>query len=578
VIAGLLGTVPANAASQGLGFGTWAPQSTYGWHGSMLVNGVHTYCITPGAPAPTGPSADQGVSGTAAGLSPEQLTAINMLVSVYGQTGDPVQAAAVGWAVKAIANWDETLHAFGYRGDSLAGAINWTFSRLAPQHNEAVQHRAVAYYDEATRLARGAASASGTVAFAWDAADPLAGTVRVDATTAGTGSLTLSHAVFADTGSASRDGAATGTVYAIRAVPRGAGRPYDVAVTGHFSAGFAAAVRHFTTPGGQDTAGPAGTIEFDVAATERRVPPFSPSISTQVPSRYAAGGAYIDDITFGHTGDWPRGEDGAYLPVSAKATVYRTMTEPVSGDVLPEDADPVGDLALTTDTASGPNTTYRVSSAWTMDRPGFYTAVWTILAAEQPEGVRAHLAPGFAWTETFGEPSQITMVPGISTQAQATAVVGSTISDTIRVADPLPAGGLRVAGAVYRASDGVPPAASCVPENLVWQSDWIAVSRPGEYVVTAPPVEVAGTYYWQERAVDDADVPVHVGVCGIPNETTTVSAPGVPDRPTTPPLAATGVSEGWVRAASGTAVALVTAGIALLAVPRRRFGAVLNIR
>ena len=59
----------AHAASQGSGFGTWAPISTYGWHGSMLVDGVHTYCILPGAPAATGQSADEGVSPTAAGLS-----------------------------------------------------------------------------------------------------------------------------------------------------------------------------------------------------------------------------------------------------------------------------------------------------------------------------------------------------------------------------------------------------------------------------------------------------------------------------------------------------------------------------
>ena len=32
---------PARAADQGSGFGTWAPVSAYGWHGSMLVGVVH---------------------------------------------------------------------------------------------------------------------------------------------------------------------------------------------------------------------------------------------------------------------------------------------------------------------------------------------------------------------------------------------------------------------------------------------------------------------------------------------------------------------------------------------------------
>jgi hypothetical protein len=91
-------TAPAaHAASPGAGFGAWAPISAYGWHGSMIVDGVHTYCILPGVALPTGPTVDNGVSGTAAGLSPEQLTGINLLVTAYGQTDDPVQAAAVGW-------------------------------------------------------------------------------------------------------------------------------------------------------------------------------------------------------------------------------------------------------------------------------------------------------------------------------------------------------------------------------------------------------------------------------------------------------------------------------------------------
>lgn len=582
VVAGLLGAAPANAASQGAGFGTWAPVSAYGWHGSMLVNGVHTYCITPGAPAPTGASVDQGVSGSAAGLNPSQLTAINMLVSTYGQTDDAVQAAAVGWAVKAIADWDETLHAFGYRGDSLAGAIDWTFSRLAPDHNVAVQQRAVAYYGEATRLAAGAASASGTVAFTWDDADPLAGTVQVDATIAATGSLRLTNAVFEDTGQVFRGDAAAGTRYAIRMSPPAAGRPYEVAASGRFSAGFTAAVRHFVTAGGQDTAGPAGKLEFEVAGGQQRVPPFSPAITTQVGSRYAPGGPFVDDVSFATTaGEWPRGEDGSYLPVSARAAVYRTETEPVPTSSPPPEEAVAGELALVTDPATGPEGPYTVRSEWTMAEPGFYTAVWTIRGEDQSEVVRRHLGDDFVWTEQFGERSQVTMVPSIATQAQPAAVVGEPISDTIRVSAPIPADGLRVAGAVYRAAEGVPPEASCVTENLVWESAWIDVATPGDHVVTAPAIELAGTYYWQERAVDRTGETVHVGVCGIPNETTTVSAPDVPGAPgqaDEPPLAATGVSETWVRAASGSAIALLTAGAALVALPRRRFGAAVNIR
>ncbi|GAA5090208.1 hypothetical protein GCM10025760_15490 [Microbacterium yannicii] len=403
----------AGAAERGVGFGTWAPISAYGWHGSMLIGGVHTYCITPGAPAPTGPSTDHGISGSAAGLSPQQLAGINLLISTYGQTEDPVQAAAVAWAVKAIANRDETLHAFGYPGDSLAGAIHWTLSALAPQHDRAVQERAVAYYDEATRAASNTSSPTGRLVFSTDAADHRSGTVRVEATGAAAGTVTLVNAVFAGSGSPTLDNASAGTEYAIRAVPPAEGRAYTVSGTGRFRTGLPAAVRHYTTPGGQQTAGPAAPLEFEIVGADAapRVPPFSPRISTRVPVRVTAGGPYIDEVTFSaEDGSWPRAEDGSYLPVTAVAVVYRTDAEPVPGAEVPTEASVVGSLRVTTDALAGPTMAYTVASPWEMTAPGFYTAVWSVTAADQVGPVAAHTGPDFAWTERFGEPSQVAVV------------------------------------------------------------------------------------------------------------------------------------------------------------------------
>ena len=431
----------ADAAERGTGFGTWAPISAYGWHGSMLVDGVHTYCITPGAPAPTGPSTDHGISGSAAGLSPQQLAGINLLVSTYGQTDDHVQAAAVAWAVKAIANREETLHAFGYQGDSLAGAIHWTFSALAPEHDRAVQERAVAYYDEATRATQNAVNASGSLVFSADPADHRAGTVRVEATAAATGTVTLANAVFATTGSPTLDGAAAGSTYAIRTVQPEPGRAYTVSGTGRLTAGLPAAVRHYTTPGGQQTAGPAPAVPFDIAGADAapRVPPFSPSISTEVPARETAAGPYIDEVTFAaEEGSWPRAENGSYLPVTARAVVYRTDAEPVPASEVPDDATVVGTLQVTTDPARGPTAAYTVTSPWAMTTPGFYTAVWSVTGADQVAAVAAHTGPGFVWTERFGEPSQIAVIappvaeptpaptPAVTTPAPAAADVAPT--------------------------------------------------------------------------------------------------------------------------------------------------------
>ncbi|WP_314506215.1 hypothetical protein [uncultured Microbacterium sp.] len=413
--AGAIVTAPAaHAASQGVGFGTWAPLSPYGWHGSMLVDGVHTYCILPGVPLPTGPTVDNGVSGTAAGLSAEQLTGINLLVTKYGQTEDPVQAASVGWAVKAIANRDETLHHFGYRGDSLAEAIHWTFSALAPEHSAQIQHQAVAFYDEARAVAPGPVAASGTMVFTTDAADSTLGSVRVEATTsAASGTLSLSGALFVASGTPILEDAVPGIDYPIVTSPASPGRPYAVSGSGHFTLTVVAAVRHFTTAGGQDTAGPAGDVGFDVAGADAvpRVPTFAPTIATRVQSPITQGGPFIDDVVFaGSLENWPRTEDGRFVPVNATAAVYRTDERPELG-AAPGNAEQVGSLALSTDPDSGPTGPYRVTSVWELPRPGFYTAVWTIGAEGQSAEVVRALPHAYSWTEPFGEPTQTTFWP-----------------------------------------------------------------------------------------------------------------------------------------------------------------------
>jgi hypothetical protein len=405
----LTASPPARAADQGSGFGTWAPLSAYGWHGSMLINGVHTYCILPGLPLPTGGSQDHGIRGDAAGLSPQQLAGINTLVTKYGQTADPVQGAAVGWAVKAIAHRDETLHAWGYRGDSLAEAVHWTFSKLAPEHSAAVGSLAEAYYAEGTSVAVPSGSAS--LALTTDTADPRRGTVRLEAPAHAT--LTLTNAVFTDSGATELADAAPATDYPITAKPPADdGMPYSVSAKAHGTAGFAPAVHYFTTPGQQDTAGPAGNVEFSAEATDAAPRPavFSPGLTTQVAEPEIDGGPFVDDVTLSAVeGAWPRTADGGFVPVRATATVYWTETVVPETEEIPADATPVGELALVSDPAKGPGV-YRVTSDWALPGPGVYTAVWRIDADAQDPATVPHLEPGFAWLENFGVATQMVTV------------------------------------------------------------------------------------------------------------------------------------------------------------------------
>ncbi|MDQ1130887.1 hypothetical protein [Microbacterium sp. SORGH_AS_0888] len=533
-------TKSASAASPGAGFGAWEPVSAYGWHGSMRVNGIDTYCIFPGRPVPTGESVDHGLSFDAAGLDPQRLTAINMLVSRYGQTSDPVQAASVGWAVKAIADWDETLHTFGYPGDSLQGAIHWTFSALAPAQDQAVQDLAAAYYTEAMAQPAGPAQGSGRLEFTADAADSGRGTVTVHADVAARGTVTLENAVFADTGSPVREDATAGATYELIATPPSGAATYTVRGSGTLRGGFLPAVRYMTTPGGQDTAGPGGELEFPVAgedATPRDIR-FAPQISTQVVSRYVPGGRYIDDVSFSSAkGPWARTADGGYAPVSATASVYRTATEPQLADTVPADAEEVGALTVTTDVVGGPEVPYRVESEWQLPGPGFYTAVWRIEHDRQTAGTQAVLEPGYVWVERFGEVSQVTAVTAVSSAAEPVVAVGASMSDVVIVSGAVPSAGLDVSTEVFRVPDGVVAGDACTPENSLWRSESIRIHAAGSTSFTAPAVPDFGTYVWRERATDTEGVLVHEGLCGVEEETTRAPRPTV----TTTAQASTGL-------------------------------------
>ena len=259
------------------------------------------------------------------------------------------------------------------------------------------------------------------------------------------------------------------------------------------------------------------------------------------------------------------------------AEVYRTddAADVLTDTGVPASAEQVGSLGLTTDPTTGPAAAYRVTSAWELATPGFYTAVWSVRADEQADDVAAALPPGYAWSEPFGEPSQITMRADVSSLAEGTVTTGDTMSDKIVVSGPLPPGGLIVTSSVYRAREGVDASASCTEEDHVWTSDPHTMSAAGEHVVTSPPVDQPGTYYWQERAVDTAGELVHLGACGVSPETTRV----IPAESASPPaadaprrLAATGSFGAGSRALAGGAIALLTAGgtFVVLASRRRR--------
>ncbi|WP_148286386.1 hypothetical protein [Microbacterium sp. B19] len=407
-VAFLAGTVavaaPAEAADRGTGFGTWAPLSSTGWHGSMRVGDVETYCIHPGLPVATGPTTDQGVQTDARGLTPQQLVSINYLVTTYGQTDDPVQAAGVGWAVKATADRDTTLHSWGYEGDSLREAIDYIMRRASPENSAAVQDRAERYLAEASTIR--VPRAGGTLTLTTNPDDPTRGTVAADVDPDATGGLHLDGAVFADTGTADRADVAPGRTYPILASPPRDtdGRPYTVRARGAFSVR-AAAVRLFTTLGQQESAGPAEPQRFELTAEDAIARPivFSPRIHTEARIQ---DGRFIDAVTLSSGENvWPRAADGSFVRLRARGDVYRTGDFPAEAPVVPDGLTPVARLEVTTDPAAGPGT-YTVATPEPLPGPGVYTAVWRIERADQSPETVLHLPLRYVWVERFATPTQ----------------------------------------------------------------------------------------------------------------------------------------------------------------------------
>lgn len=394
----------AQAAERGTGFGTWAPLSRTGWHGSMRVGDVHTYCIHPGLPVATGATTDHGVTSDVNGLSAQQLVSINHLVSTYGQTDDAVQAASVGWAVKAIVDRDTTLHSWGYQGDDLPGAIDYIMRRASPGDSAAVQQRAVQYLTEAEAIRVPRVGGSLTLSTHQD--DPTRGSLTVDVDADAVGTLTLHNAVFADTGSAQREGVRGGGSYAIVAPASAAddGRPYSVRATGVFAVR-AAAIRYYSTPGQQESAGPADPQTFHLSTQDAEPRPvhFSPRVQTVA---RIDGRRFVDQVTVSAAeGVWPRHADGSFVVLSATADVYRTGAFPAEAAEVPDNLEPVAQLRLRTDPTSGAGT-YTVRTPDDLPGSGVYTAVWRIERAAQDPDVIAHLPPSYSWTERFASPAQ----------------------------------------------------------------------------------------------------------------------------------------------------------------------------
>ena len=252
---------------------------------------------------------------------------------------------------------------------------------------------------------------------------------------------------------------------------------------------------------------------------ETQISPTQLRFTTQLSSDQAAVSDQVDDVIDVFTvGGWLR-DGGARVPVVLTGTAYYSPTRPEVLDTPPPSAEAIGTYTVTTD-APGAITAQNISVGV---REGFVTLVWCVDPAAQPEPLRGLTA---AWCDQYGLPSETVEVsaPIVVTAAQPLASPSGTVTDTAIVTGSVPASGMDITFEGFLQPEDA-PAPVCELSNRIYASTApITVTEPGEYTSEefAVTMDHLGTVYWVETATLPDGTVIHVGECGLPNETTLV--------------------------------------------------------
>ncbi len=253
--------VSAGAATLGPGY-DWRGQATSHLGGYLDPDGSVSYCINAGAPSAIGRvTTDAGIVGQVNGLSPASMIQLNLVLSRHGNTSDSNTAAAVAMAVWSIA---------GNADYQAEGGDVFVLGRAPASERATIQSLADQYRAEAASYVPETGSV--TLGLSIDSGNDYLGVLDVIATPeSAIGNVTLTNAVFVDSGSPSRAGVSNGARLAIRGTPPSAD-PYRVTAAGDFStpSGPSANVHLYTTPGAQTltASGTSVPLVFSAAATD----------------------------------------------------------------------------------------------------------------------------------------------------------------------------------------------------------------------------------------------------------------------------------------------------------------------
>lgn len=278
LIASAAFALPASAATTGAGIPGITPYG--GYLGNYIApDGSRVYCIDSNRDWPsgtTGPGAETSTLATGWGepLSAQTLQKFNYALNRYGQTADPVQAAAMNAYLYAYTSG--YTHTYGASFDAGLHYIDGNAAVAASYST--IWSDVERFYD---------AVPDPTAELSIRMSDPRAGTVEITTTPAGVpGTLTLNGAVVTASGASTID-VTGGTTVAIKGTPAKGATAYTITANASFivDIGPGPLVTVFETGSQQRTIREAGTVKVDVAASAQvavELPP--PPTPTPMPT------------------------------------------------------------------------------------------------------------------------------------------------------------------------------------------------------------------------------------------------------------------------------------------------------
>lgn len=273
------------------------------------------------------------------------------------------------------------------------------------------------------------------------------------------------------------------------------------------------------------------------AAGETQLGKMRPRFFTRLSGREVGlGQAFTDDVVIEAMQNWLRGSDGARLPLTLTGTAYLMPgAELAQSTEVPDEAVPFASVSVTTDAKANGQTLTSEPLVIPVSTPPELTHVtmrWCVVNAEQQPQSQG------VWEEScddFGIPDESARVirPDVRTEATPLATIYDPLGDTAIVDGMVPADLVLVFELFRQQGDGD---AVCTAENRVARTGAVPVevgrNESARYDSPKVLVDEPGTYWWVElllhRDADSGDETViHEGLCGLPNETTTVGAPTV---------------------------------------------------